>query len=63
MDEAMKAELELIAKRHALQSVDDVYGLAQVYVDSTESPLDNTLLEGLKLLKQALKDKIDSSIG
>ena len=51
-----------IAERHVVAAIDDVYALAQVYVDDTSSPIDNTLLEGLKLLKQSLKDvagKID----
>ena len=59
LKDKIKMEAMKIAEAHAMQAVDDVYALAQVYVDSTESVLDNTLLEGLKMLKGNLKDMVD----
>ena len=63
MKPELKKALLNMAEGHAMQAVEDVYGLAQVYVDSTESPLDNTLLEGLKLLKASIKEAIDKIDG
>lgn len=63
MNEQLKKALLNMAEGHAMQAVDDVYLLAQVYVDSTESPIDNTLLEGLKLLKSSLKELVDAIDG
>lgn len=46
---------------------DEVVAIAEVYVASSESTLDNSLLEGLKLLKSSflddLVDKIDGEEG
>lgn len=55
LEDKIKDEALKIAEEHAVKAVDDVYRLAQVYVDDTVSPIDNTLLEGLKLLKGELK--------
>lgn len=66
LKDKMKQKALEIGEKHAMMAVDDVYELAQVYVDDTESPIDNTLLEGLKLLKSSLKeqvDKIDGKVG
>lgn len=63
MKETLKPALLNIAENHAMQAIEDVYSLAQVYVDSTTNPLDNTLLEGLKLLKDLLKDAVDKIDG
>ena len=52
-----------VAERHVIAAIDDVYAVAQVYVDHTESPLDNTLLEGLKLLKESLRKTADKING
>lgn len=62
LEEKIKAEAMRIAERHAILAIDDVYALAQVYVDDTATPLDDTLLAGLKMLKAELvklADKID----
>lgn len=62
INDKMKQKALEIAENHAMQAIDDVYALAQVYVEDTSTPLDNTFLEGLKLLKGTLKkfaDKID----
>ena len=50
-------------EKQLMTAVDSVYEIAQVYVDSTESPIDNTLLEGLKLLKSSLKEAVDKIDG
>lgn len=63
IEKKLKQEALNIAERHSIQAIDDVYQLAQVYVDDTESPLDNTILEGLKLLKSSLKDAADKING
>ena len=49
--EKMK-ELSLkIAEKHVIAAIDVIYEVAQVYVDDTTNPLDNGILEALKLLK------------
>lgn len=60
--EKLKKESLKIAERHVIVAIDDVYALAQVYVEDTATPLDDTLLAGLKMLKSELvklADKID----
>ena len=52
-----------IAENHIIQAIDDVYAIAQVYVDSTVSPLDNTILAGLEMLKSNLVDVADKIDG
>ena len=61
-DKIKEASLE-IAENHVIQAIDDVYKLAQVYVDDSASPLDNTLLEGLKMLKNNLIQAADAIDG
>jgi len=66
LEDKIKQKALELGEDHAMLAIDNVYALAQVYVDDTESPLDNTLLEGLKLLKSQLKelaDKIDGIEG
>jgi len=70
MSEELKGKLKdaalNIAEAHVKQAIDDVYAVAQVYVDDTANPLDNTILEGLKMLKSQLvsfADKIDGEEG
>lgn len=60
--EELKKEALKIAENHLVMAIDDVYKLAEVYVKSTETTLDDSLLEGLKLLKGYLvnvADKLD----
>ena len=60
MDVAKVKQAALSAgEAHVMLAIDNVYEIAQVYVDDTASPIDNTLLEGLKLLKSSLKEAVD----
>ena len=65
----MSPELKLaslkIAERHLKVAIDDVYALAEIYVNSTETTVDNSVLEGLKMLKGFLvtmADKVDGEV-
>lgn len=63
MTDEMKKEAMKIAEKHLIIAIDDVYALAQIYVDSTEETLDNTILDGLKMLKGFLIDMADKVDG
>lgn len=66
MNEELKKALLNIAEDHAVQAIDDVYKLADVYVKSTENPWDDQalkFLEGLKETLVKLADKIDGEEG
>lgn len=63
LPEKMKKAALSAGEEHLMLAVDHVYQIAQVYVDDTESPIDNTLLEGLKLLKSSLKEVVDQIDG
>lgn len=52
-----------VAERHLTLAVDDIYALAQVLVEDSANPLDDSLLEGLKLFKSTLKDYVDKLDG
>jgi len=59
----LKKEALKIAENHLVMAVDDVYKLAEVYVRSTETALDDSLLEGLKMLKGFLVNAVDKVDG
>lgn len=64
--EKLNQELKNIAEDHLVIAIDDVYKIAQIYVDDTTNPLDNTILEGLKMMKGMLEkivDKVDGEVG
>lgn len=63
MNEELKKALLNMAEGHAIQAVKDVYALAEVYVNSTESTLDNTLLMGLKMLQNEILKQVDKIDG
>ncbi len=67
MDEAGKAKvnqaLKSAGEKQLMLAVDNVYAVAQVYVDNTASPIDDTLLKGLELLKSSLKEAVDQLDG
>lgn len=59
MNEKIKDKALEIAEKHVLIAIDDVYEIAQIYVDDTESTLDDTLLAGLTLLKGMIKEQAE----
>ena len=59
MDEKIKKLLLKKAEEHLMVAIDDVIEIAQVYVDDTESTIDDTVLEGVKLMKGLIKDMVD----
>jgi len=61
--EKFKKELLGVAERHLMLAIDDIYSVAQVYVDDTVNPLDNTILDGLKMLKGMLEGVVDNIDG
>lgn len=55
-----------IAEDHVMLAIDEVYAVAQIMVDDSDSAVDNSILSMLTLLKSNLKelaDKIDGAVG
>jgi molecular chaperone GrpE (heat shock protein) len=66
LKEKMTKEALNIAEEHIIKAIDDVYRVAEIYVEDTVSPVDNSILAGLKMLKGQLvkiADKIDGEQG
>lgn len=58
--EKLKKKGLVIAEKHLIMSVDNLYEVAEVVVQDTSTPLDDTFLEGLKMFKSQLKEFADA---
>lgn len=63
MDAELKQLLLSRSEEHLMLAIDDVYALAKLYVDSTETSVDDMALKFLEGLKKNLKGMVDKLDG
>jgi hypothetical protein len=63
MNEEIKKLMLKKSENYLVMALDDAIEIAEVYVADTASPVDDTVLQGMKLLKGLVIDAIDKIDG
>ena len=62
MNEAVKKQLKVSSEKVTEVALTEVIALAEVYAASTESTVDDNVVAGVKMLKQAFLDDLVNKI-
>ena len=62
MDEKVKEQLLKSAEKMTETALDEVIAIAEVYAANTASPIDDGVVNGIKMLKKAFLDDLVNKI-